>query len=489
MPTEPTTPSEPSTPSQPGDDASPDDDTPAEPERSLTVSGYVMKGTLKNALVAAFPVVAKGAANDADFQNPAALTLTNADGSYELVIKNPVAGGYLIEATSNESTRMTCDATAGCGLNASGQGTSFGDVMSLSEGFVLDSYLPLPTADKAVLNISALTHLAVALSHKSSKGLTSASWSQAKADLAKSLGIQESLIDKRPLDLVALPNSDAAGVGIEYMRASVVNAAFAGLAQRQGMSIAKVMGDAVRSYTETGGLPPSDFNTQSLVTMNVLFNEASAISTDLEAMTRNKSVQSLLSQISQQSSEFAKRAALGDSTPVKISIQPTSASAYVSESVTLNVSATGTDPIRYQWRKNGVNLPNATHSSLALKGLTLNNSGNYDVVVSNDVSSVTSNRASIKVSTKPVRKVKIAWSIPTTRENGDGLARTELKGFRIYHRAPDENYEKVIQVSSPSQTSIELSNLPAGYNTFAVTAVDVNGLESESSKTLSKTFK
>lgn len=455
------------------------------------VSGYVMKGTLKNALVAAFPVVAKGAANDADYQNPAALTLTNSDGSYELVIKNPVAGGYLIEATSNESTRMTCDATAGCGLNASGQGTSFGDVMSLSEGFVLDSYLPLPTADKAVLNISALTHLAVALSHKSSKGLTSVSWSKAKTDLAKSLGIQAGLIDKRPVDLVAISNSDAAGadVGIEYMRASVVNAAFAGLAQRQGMSIAKVMGDAVKSYTDSGELPPSDFNTQALVTMNVLFNEASAISTDLEAMTGNKSVQSLLSQISQQSSDFAKRAALGDSTPVKISIQPTSASVYVSESVTLNVSATGTDPIRYQWRKNGVNLPNATQSSLALKGLTLSSSGNYDVVVSNDVSSVTSNRASLKVSSKPVRKVKIAWHIPTTRENGDGLAKAELKGFRIYHRAPDENYEKVIQISNPSQTSIELSDLPAGYNTFAVTAVDVNGLESDSSKTLSKTFK
>ena len=55
----------------------------------------------------------------------------------------------------------------------------------------------------------------------------------------------------------------------------------------------------------------------------------------------------------------------------------------------LNVSAAGPPPLNYQWRKNGINLANdsriagATSSSLTLTNVTLEDSGSYEVKVSN----------------------------------------------------------------------------------------------------------
>ncbi|MDA1275554.1 MAG: immunoglobulin domain-containing protein [Verrucomicrobia bacterium] len=63
------------------------------------------------------------------------------------------------------------------------------------------------------------------------------------------------------------------------------------------------------------------------------------------------------------------------------------------------VSATGTAPLSYQWRFNGVNLKGATQPLLTLENVQPTQEGNYSVVVSNLVRSVTSVPAPLAVAT------------------------------------------------------------------------------------------
>ncbi len=75
----------------------------------------------------------------------------------------------------------------------------------------------------------------------------------------------------------------------------------------------------------------------------------------------------------------------------------------LNSTVTFTVTATGTEPKRYQWRRNGINLVNsaiiagATSATLTITGVQLSHAGDYSVVVSNMVNLQTSTTASLTV--------------------------------------------------------------------------------------------
>ncbi|HEY3861253.1 MAG TPA: LamG-like jellyroll fold domain-containing protein [Verrucomicrobiae bacterium] len=58
---------------------------------------------------------------------------------------------------------------------------------------------------------------------------------------------------------------------------------------------------------------------------------------------------------------------------------------YVGGFATFTVSVIGTAPIQLQWQRNGVNIPNATASTLTLASLQLGEAGSYTVVASNSL--------------------------------------------------------------------------------------------------------
>ena len=87
----------------------------------------------------------------------------------------------------------------------------------------------------------------------------------------------------------------------------------------------------------------------------------------------------------------------GASAPV-ISTQPVPQSVAAGGSATLAVVASGTAPLAYQWRKEGVAISGATSSTLALNGVTSVSAGSYSVIVSNSAGSVTSTAATLTVS-------------------------------------------------------------------------------------------
>ncbi len=85
--------------------------------------------------------------------------------------------------------------------------------------------------------------------------------------------------------------------------------------------------------------------------------------------------------------------------PPSVSVQPFGQTAMVGASTSFSVVATGSPPLSYQWRKDGLAIGGATSATLSLSGLQPNDIGNYTVVVSNASGSVTSSAASLAVST------------------------------------------------------------------------------------------
>lgn len=103
--------------------------------------------------------------------------------------------------------------------------------------------------------------------------------------------------------------------------------------------------------------------------------------------------------------------------PPVITTQPQSQSVTVGANVNFSVAASGTSPLSYQWRRNGVNVNGATSATLSLTGVTTNQAGNYTCVVANSVGSVTSTGVTLTVNLAPV-----APTITTQPQNQSVLA-------------------------------------------------------------------
>jgi hypothetical protein len=67
------------------------------------------------------------------------------------------------------------------------------------------------------------------------------------------------------------------------------------------------------------------------------------------------------------------------------------------ESVTYAVTASGSTPLSFQWRKDGVAIAEATRSTLTLVSIGAADAGTYSVVVTNSVGAITSANAALSV--------------------------------------------------------------------------------------------
>lgn len=85
-----------------------------------------------------------------------------------------------------------------------------------------------------------------------------------------------------------------------------------------------------------------------------------------------------------------------------ITTQPSNQSATIGGSVSFSVTASGTAPLSYQWRKDGASLPGATSSTYSIASVTSGDAGTYSVVVSNSAGSATSNDATLTVTASAV---------------------------------------------------------------------------------------
>jgi len=80
-----------------------------------------------------------------------------------------------------------------------------------------------------------------------------------------------------------------------------------------------------------------------------------------------------------------------------ITNQPVDLTVGEEQNAIFSVSALGSTPLSYQWKKNGNDIQGATNSTLTFSPAVLTNSGNYTVVISNAAGTVTSEEVTLTV--------------------------------------------------------------------------------------------
>jgi len=88
--------------------------------------------------------------------------------------------------------------------------------------------------------------------------------------------------------------------------------------------------------------------------------------------------------------------------PVAFALHPQNQNVQPGTNVTINSLASGTGVVRYQWRFEGANIPNATNASYSFTNASVpEHHGNFSVIASDDVSTALSSNALIFVLVKP----------------------------------------------------------------------------------------
>jgi alpha-tubulin suppressor-like RCC1 family protein len=171
--------------------------------------------------------------------------------------------------------------------------------------------------------------------------------------------------------------------------------------------------------------------------------------------------------------------------PVKIVSHPQSQNVIAGGTVNFIVSATGSQPLSYQWKHQGTNLPGATNYVLTLSNVQSNRAGSYSVVVANAVSSTESQSATLNVWVPPIITVQPTnQSVPLGgtaqftitvqgtspfyyqwRKNGIDIPGATVVPFKILNAQASDAAEYSVVVSNiagvvTSQTAYLIVNLP-----------------------------
>ncbi|MFZ2349270.1 MAG: immunoglobulin domain-containing protein [Candidatus Bipolaricaulis anaerobius] len=127
----------------------------------------------------------------------------------------------------------------------------------------------------------------------------------------------------------------------------------------------------------------------------------------------------------------SRAAALTVGTAPTITAQPASQAAVAGSSATFSVTATGTPPFSYQWKRDGADIAGATEPSYTIPAVASADAGSYTVVVTNPCGSATSDPALLTVTpaaTEPVPPPAVTG--PFIIVNGHPLDRAAFDSMR-----------------------------------------------------------
>lgn len=166
--------------------------------------------------------------------------------------------------------------------------------------------------------------------------------------------------------------------------------------------------------------------------------------------------------------------------PPTIRAHPQSQTVPAGADLIFNVSATGTGPLSFQWRKSTVNLPNggritgATTPTLAVLDAQVNDRGMYSVVVSNAFGVVTSAVAMLTVtSSDPLDH----WTWRNPQPQGNDLCEIAF-GNGVWVAAGNDgtqvsSHDGGLTWQNRSQGSVEIGGLAFGLGTFVLVGYEV----------------
>jgi len=159
-----------------------------------------------------------------------------------------------------------------------------------------------------------------------------------------------------------------------------------------------------------------------------------------------------------------------------LSSQPANASVTVGESATFAVTATGGATLSYQWQQNSVNISGATSSSYTTPATTAADSGStFDVVVSDSAGNITSNSATLSVST-PVQAQPSYYVAPNGNDSADGSVSSPFATLQRAQLAMQQSSVKVTQINAGTYyltSPLTLTSLDQGETWEAVPGATV----------------
>jgi hypothetical protein len=182
--------------------------------------------------------------------------------------------------------------------------------------------------------------------------------------------------------------------------------------------------------------------------------------------------------------------------PVWISIQPTSESVFLTDSINLRTTASGGGILSYQWFFNEQIIVGANQAEYSINTATLEDEGSYKVVVNNTYSTEESLEAFVSVTAKPVAKleakpsVQLSWEIPSFREDGSLLKTNEISAYILeYGNTPsNESESETVQITGSETTDYTILNLEPGTLYARIATIDSSNVQGQFSAWISITI-
>jgi len=121
-----------------------------------------------------------------------------------------------------------------------------------------------------------------------------------------------------------------------------------------------------------------------------------------------------------------------------IRVQPEDVEAVPTADVTFRVTAVGAGPFTYQWRRNGTALDGAVESDLILRGVAVDQSGSYSVVVASPAGTEISDDARLVVAVPQgqQRTPQLGWNQPAALPFGTPLSVAQLNATATVDGSP-----------------------------------------------------
>ncbi|MBI4646452.1 MAG: immunoglobulin domain-containing protein, partial [Bacteroidia bacterium] len=136
--------------------------------------------------------------------------------------------------------------------------------------------------------------------------------------------------------------------------------------------------------------------------------------------------------------------------------QPASQIKCNGQSVSFTVTATGTTPLLYQWKKDGVNINGATASTYSISSISSGVEGNYTCAISNLCDSILSDTATLTINTPPVITTQPQSQAKCT---GDNVTFNVVStGLNLMYQWKKNNSA----ISFANSASYTISNIAAG---------------------------
>jgi hypothetical protein len=155
---------------------------------------------------------------------------------------------------------------------------------------------------------------------------------------------------------------------------------------------------------------------------------------------------------------------------VAITAQPASQTAFVGQTATFSVTATGSPALTYQWRKGGAAISGATAATFTTPVLTAADSGaSYTVVVTNPVNAVTSAAATLTVNPAVAPTITQQPASISVRANDAASFAVAVSGSSPFTYQWRFNGANIVGANAATFTIPQVGTGDAGTYTVAVT--------------------